>query len=79
MLGKVMDNCLHLQKCHEMDRDGDGVDLWYRNVTPCFWLESDQTPLRNWSDLVLTGSDQICSEKLVLLFSIWLEEWSQKF
>ena len=35
MLGEVMDNCLHLQECHEMDRDRDRVDLWYRNITQC--------------------------------------------
>ena len=27
MLGKVTDNCLRLRKCHEMHRDGNGVDL----------------------------------------------------
>ena len=37
MLGKVMDNCLYLWERHETDRDRDGVDLWYGNVTvpPC--------------------------------------------
>ena len=33
MLGKVMDNCLHLQECHKTDKDGDRVDLWYGNIT----------------------------------------------
>ena len=27
MLGKVTDNCLHLQERHEMHGDGNGVDL----------------------------------------------------
>ena len=41
MLGKVMNNCLHLQERHETDRDGDGVGLWYGNVTDWdeFWKE----------------------------------------
>ena len=32
-LGKVTDNCLCLQEHHKMDGDGDGIDLWYGNVT----------------------------------------------
>ena len=46
--------------------------IWPTLFTVGIWSDSDQIPLRNWSDWIR-------SDLLRKITTIWLEEWSQKF